>query len=374
MKTATGVILCTLLAVVNLCAQTSTGALSGSITDSSGAVIGGASVTATDPATGVTVTAKTTEAGLYSFPNLPPGTYTVRANFTGFKTSEKTGVAISVSSTTNLDLQLTIGEHTESVTVKGGQALLQTSTSSVSSTVQSQLVENLPLEVSGTIRNPVQFLTLVPGFVGSVSNDPGSNNSDDYKLNGGQEGGTDILVDGVSISLVSPNTQENKGISPEAVREFTVLQSNFSAQYGESGDSIVNLSVKSGSNQLHGSAYDYLRNRVLDASSWTNNTGCNGAASCPKPLDTQNDFGALLSGPVVLPKIYDGRNKTFFMGDYEGFRFSTSSAAIYSYPTEAFRKGDFSAQSNVLLFDPITHAQIPETIWRTILTSRPAPS
>ena len=103
------------------------------------------------------------------------------------------------------------------------------------------LVANLPLQVSGTIRNPVQFIELVPGFVGGVGNNPGSNSTDDFKVNGGQEGGTDILVDGVSISLVSPNTQWNKGVSTDAVDEFRVLQSNFSAEYGQSGDGIVSL-------------------------------------------------------------------------------------------------------------------------------------
>ncbi len=358
MKTAVGVLLSLFMAVA-LHGQTSTGALSGSVTDPSGAVVSGAAVTATNPATGRTVTTKTTDAGLYSFPSLPPGNYTVKASLKGFMTYMKEGVAISVSSTTNLDIQLTIGEVTQSMTVTGAAPLLQTSTSTVSSTVQEQLIQNLPLEVGGTIRNPVQFLTLVPGFVGSVSNDPGSNSSDDYKLNGGQMGATDILVDGISISLVSPNTQQNKGISPEAIQEFTVLQSNFSAEYGQAGDSVVNLSVKSGTNQIHGSVYNYLRNRVLDASSWSNNTGCNGASSCPKPLDTQNDFGFLVGGPVVIPKIYNGRNKTFFMFAFEGFRFSTSSSSIYSYPNEDFRQGDFSAYTNVLLFDPTTHEQIP---------------
>ena len=166
---------------------------------------------------------------------------------------------------------------------------------------------NLPLEVSGTIRNPVQFITLVPGFVGGVANDPGSNSSDDFKVNGGQEGGTDVLVDGVSISLVSPNTQWNKGVSTDAIQEFKVLQSNFSPEFGESGDGIVSLTVKSGTNQFHGSAYDYLRNRVLDANSWKNNTTGN-----KKGINTQNDFGFTAGGPVYFPHLITARTKRFF--------------------------------------------------------------
>ena len=140
-------------------------------------------------------------------------------------------------------------------------------------TVQTSLISELAARGWGTPRNPVQFITLVPGFVGHVGNDPANNATDDYKLNGGQEGGTDILVDGVSISLVSPNTQQNKGVSPEAVEEFKTLQSNFSAEYGQSGDSIVSLTMKSGTNHLHGDFYEFLRNSALDANSWTNNTG-----------------------------------------------------------------------------------------------------
>jgi hypothetical protein len=229
------------------------------------------------------------------------------------------------------------------------------------------------LEVSGTIRNPVQFITLVPGFVGNVGNDPGSNSTDDFKVNGGQMGGTDILVDGLSISLVSPNTQWNKGVSTEAVQEFKVLQSNFSPEFGESGDGIVNLTMKSGSNDFHGSAYDYLRNRALNARAWTLNTQnsfnqANGIALVPKPPDTQNDFGFTVGGPVYLPHLYNGKNRTFFFFDYEGFRFHTGSSGPASYIPEAFRNGDFSALlPGTQLYDPTTH----NPILGNILTNDP---
>src|SRR2546422_1411835 len=142
-----------------------------------------------------------------------------------------------------------LGAVSENVTVIADASQLDTATSDIGATVQASLIQNLPLEVSGTIRNPVQFITLVPGFVGNVGNNPGDNTSDNFKVNGGQEGGTDVLVDGVSISLVSANTQWNKGVSTEAVREFKVLQSNFSPEYGESGDGIVSLTLKSRSEE-----------------------------------------------------------------------------------------------------------------------------
>ena len=117
-------------------------------------------------------------------------------------------------------------------------------------------------------------------------------------MNGGQEGATDILVDGVSISLVSPNTQWNKGVSSDGVDEFKVLQSNFSPEYGESGDGIISLTMKSGTNQFHGSGYDYLRNNALEANSWINNL-----EGQKRSVDTQNDFGGTFGGPVFVPKL-----------------------------------------------------------------------
>jgi hypothetical protein len=276
----------------------------------------------------------------------------------GLKKYSREGVTISTGTTVSLDFPMQIGGVSENVTVVADASQLQTATSDIGATVQSSLIQNLPLEVSGTIRNPVQFIELVPGFVGSVANNPGSNSSDDFKVNGGQEGGTDVLVDGVSISLVSPNTQWNKGVSTDAVQEFKVLQSNFSPEYGESGDGIVSLTVKSGTNELHGSAYDYLRNKSLDANSWKNNL-----LGSPRSVDTQNDFGATAGGPVFVPKLYNGKNKTFFFFAYEGFRLRNGGTGTQSLPNENFRKGDFSALlPTVQLYDPTTHAAIPGNI------------
>lgn len=336
--------------------QVSTGALNGRITDPSGGVVAGATVTAKNLQTSFGVTTKTTAAGLFVIPNLPPGPYSVTASAHGFKTFQQTGVSIEIASTTTLDIRLTLGAVSQKVTVSGAATLLQTSSSEVGTVVPNSLISSLPLEVSGTVRNPLQFITLVPGFVGTVSNNPTSNNTDDYKLSGGQIAGADILVDGLSISLVSPNTQTNKGVSPEAVDEFKTLQFNFPPQYGFTGDAIIALTLKSGTNQLHGSAYDFLQNAALDANSWVNNT-----SGVPRPINTQNDFGASIGGPVVLPKIYNGRNKTFFFGDYEGFRFHVGSTSVTSFPPEAFRNGDFSADlaEGIQLYDPTTHQPIP---------------
>ncbi len=322
-------------------------------------MLSGAAITVSNMDTGATVSSQTTDAGVYSVPNLPPGRYSVTMEAPGMRRYAQDGITVRTTTTTTVDIQTQVGDVKSTVTVNADASQLETVTSDLGVSVEPTLVQNLPLEVSGTIRNPVQFITLIPGFVGNVGNDPGSNSTDDFKVNGGQEGGTDILVDGVSISLVSPNTQWNKGVSTEAVDEFKVLQSDFSAEFGESGDGIVSLTLKSGTNQLHGTAYDFLRNRDLDANSWTSNE-----VGQPRSVDTQNDFGASLGGPVYIPHLYHGKNKTFFFFDYEGFRFSTGGTSITSLPNEAFRKGDFSAllANGQQLYDPATHNAIPGNI------------
>jgi len=355
-----------LVVAVPLYSQTTNGAIQGSVTDTSGGAVVGATVTARNMDTGLTEPTETSDAGVYFLPNLPPGRYSVTIEAKGLKKYSQEGVTVSVGTTTPLNIQMQVGAVTESITVSADASQLQTASSDIGATVQTELVQNLPLQVSGTVRNPVQFVGLVPGFVGNLGNNPGSNSTDDFKVNGGQEGGTDILVDGVSISLVSPNTQWNKGVSTDAVDEFKVLQSNFTAEYGQAGDGIVNLTVKSGTNDLHGSAYDFLRNKSLDANNWFNNL-----QDLPRPVDTQNDFGATVGGPVYIPKLYDGRNKTFFFFAYEGFRFRTGGSSTVSMPNEDFRKGDFSAICTAgftngicndltqQIYDPTTHAAVP---------------
>jgi hypothetical protein len=355
-----------LASTVSLNAQTTNGSIQGTVTDPNGGAIPGVSVSARNMDTGLTQKTTTTQAGIYSLPNLPPGRYTVTVEAPSLKKYSQEGVTVATGTAVSLDIPMQLGAVSDTITVSADASQLQTTTSEIGATVEHTLVANLPLQVSGTVRNPVQFIELVPGFVGSVDNNPGSNSSDDFKVNGGQEGGTDILVDGVSISLVSPNTQWNKGVSTDAVAEFRVLQSNFSPEYGQSGDGIVSLTVKSGTNELHGSVYDFFRNSALDANSWVNNlTGAR------RSVDTQNDFGGTIGGPVFIPKVYNGKNKTFFFFAYEGFRLRNGGTGIDSFPNENFRSGDFSALcttgftngicNNLVnqLYDPTTHAAIP---------------
>jgi hypothetical protein len=343
--------------------QTGNGSIQGTVTDPSGGLVAGAVVTIRNLATGTTMGGDTSSAGVYDLPNVPPGSYELTLDAPGFKKFAQSPVSVEIGVPTHLDVSLQLGTVTQEVRVTANAPQLRPDTSTISSTVSSEFVENLPLDASGTIRNPVQFLEVTPGFRGSTGNTPFNNSDDQFKMNGGQENSTDILVDGVSIALSGPNLQWNKGVSPEGVAEFTTLENNFAAEYGESGDSIVTLSLKSGTNQLHGSAYDYAHNRALDAASWADNT-----LGVAKPNDTQNDFGFSVGGPVVLPHVYNGRDRTFFFFDYEGYRLSVASTGLASIPPQSFENGDFSGLlPGVQLYDPTTQ----QPITGDILTNDP---
>ena len=184
-----------------------------------------------------------------------------------------------------------------------------------------------------------------------MTNNPSSPPAGAFKLSGGQQGGGDILLDGATTELASANMQVTYGFSVEAVSEFKVMTNTFDAQYGSASGGVVNLSSKQGTNNFHGSAYDLLKNRVLDANSWLNNyqNAVFGPNTTTKPMDTQNDFGASVGGPVRVPWLYNGKDKTFFFFNYEGFRQVNGGKSVQSAPTQAMLGGDFSA-----LLDPVT--------------------
>jgi hypothetical protein len=323
-------------------AQSGRGTLSGSVADPTGAIIPGAALDLREISTGSRYAAKSNGQGLFTFPELPPGTYSLAVTSPGFESYTQNGITVTVGSTAEAQAILKVGASTQTVTVNSDASQLQTDSSDIGTTVPAQLIEDLPLQFNGTVRNPLQFVTLTPGYTGQISNSPTEQTS--FKLNGGQEGAVDILVDGSTIVLASPSLQMNYGVSVEAVQEFKVITNTFDAEFGRTGGGVVNLVTKPGSNTLHGSVYDILRNRVLDANSWLNDL-----QGTSKPIDTQNDFGAIVSGPVYIPKLYHGHDKTFFMFNYEGFRYNTGGNSLNSAPTQAMLNGDFSA-----LLQPIT--------------------
>jgi hypothetical protein len=319
------------------------GTLTGTVRDQTGAAVAGANLTLTNTATQGHWNTVTTETGSYTIPTLPPGTYDLATADAGFKTSTQRGIVIQVATTTSLDIALELGSVTESIDVRADVRQVESDTSEVGTEVSPGLVEALPLQVSGQVRSPVQFIELTPGFTGNLPNSPTSQLS--FKINGGQEGGTDILLDGVSISLTHPNLQMNYGIGVEAVAEFKVLSGDFPAQYGRATGGIVDLVSKSGTNEFHGTAYGILRDKIFDANSWLNNYGVvsNGVwAPIPRGNDSQKDFGAEVAGPIWIPKLYNGKNKTFFMFNTEEYRYKTGGAGVTSVPDASWNQGNFS--------------------------------
>ncbi len=312
------------------------GTLTGTVSDATGSVVPNSKITLTNEATAVASNVVTSSTGSFTVPQLPNGKYDLRVSAPGFRDYVQTGITVGIGETATADVRLQVGATSEVLEIRADVQQIQSDTSDIGTSVNSKLNIDLPLPLTNQVRSPLNFVTLTPGFSGTVGNDPTTH--DAFKVNGGQLDSADILMDGVSISFASPNLQVNYGVSLEAVSEFRVLTSTFPAQYGRTGGGLVDLVVKSGTNQVHGLAYEILRNRVLDSAGWYNNyTGAG------RPKDTQHDFGGQISGPVFLPKLYNGKNKTFFMFNYEGYRYNNSTSLYNTLPLPAFDKGDFSA-------------------------------
>jgi hypothetical protein len=327
-------------------AQTNNGAISGSILDNSGGAVAGAQVQATGVETHSVYTAVSTATGAYHFSNLVLGHYDITVTAPGFKISTATGVEVQIDSTSSLDITLQPGDVKETVTVLADAPSIQTSTSEVGTVVGSREILELPLSLNSSgqsfLRSPETFVFLAPGTLGPGTNQNGSASSGIFesKLSGGQNFGTEVLLDGVSTTRSdSGSAFDQTAPSVEVLSEFKVLTSTFSAEYGRTSGGIESFATKSGSNDYHGTAFDLFRNTALDANSWNNNQ--NGV---PRPADHQNDFGGSLGGPVRIPKLYDGRQKTFFFFSWEQYRNNPGTASATTLPTQAeTQNGDFSA-------------------------------
>jgi hypothetical protein len=332
-------------------AQSGRGTLTGTVKDSTGSAVSGATLNLRESNTGSAYVGTSSSEGLFTFPELPPGTYTLEVNAAGFQSFEQVGIVVQVASTSTVTAELKVGSAESTVTVTGDASHLESESSDAGFSMTPQVLASLPLPFGGEIRNPLEFASLSPGFAGDMSNNPSSPPSGAFKLSGGQQGGGDILLDGATTELASANMQVTYGFSVEAVSEFKVMTNTFNAQYGSASGGVVNLVSKQGANGYHGSAYDLLKNRVLDANSWLNNyqNALFGPNTTTKPLDTQNDFGASAGGPVRVPWLYNGKDKTFFFFNYEGFRQVNGGTSLLSAPTQAMLGGDFSS-----LLTPVT--------------------
>jgi hypothetical protein len=329
-------------------AQTTTASLSGRILDSTGAVLPGASVSVTNTATGVTAwTGVTDGAGLYIAPSLQVGTYDITASLPGFKTVTIRGVSLTVDQRARVDLPLAPGEIQDTVIVVGETAgQLESESSSMGLVVNTSQVKNLPLPS----RNVLNLLSLVGGV--SSGGAATGVNSAQLSINGSRTLNSEFTVDGVS--MVSGSTGGLVRLpSTEALREFKVLTASYSAEYGRTAGGFVNVVVDSGTNDYHGGFYEYFRHERLNANNFFRNL-----RGEERPTDRYNQFGAKLSGPLQLPGLYDGTDKTFFFVNYEGLRRKQPSTAISTIPDAAFRTGDFSA-SAVPVIDPLSGLPFP---------------
>ncbi|MBS1851838.1 MAG: TonB-dependent receptor [Acidobacteria bacterium] len=308
-------------------AQLYTGSISGTVSDPSGAVIPGATVKAVDQAKGFAFTATSDGAGRYLLRPIPPGRYTIAAESAGFQVLRKENIAISVNDNATIDFALQVGKTSEVVEVQSAGVQLQTQDAVTGQVVNRQFINNLPL----VSRDFYDLALLAPGTA-TPDNQCEGCTATNFVSNGGRNSTADVLVDGVSIS----NFEQNSGVmsatytpSVESVEEFKVQQSNFSAEFGFSGSTIVNVVTRSGTNQFHGSLYEFLRNDKLDANNWFSNH--NGEARAPMK---RNNFGLTIGGPIV-------KNKTFFFFDYDGTRERSFAAANAGVPSAAEKTGDF---------------------------------
>lgn len=340
-------LMCTGVSVSAAPGQVLTGTISGTVTDPSQAVIPGASITIVNADTEVMVwRGVSNESGIYRAPALPVGRYNVSVRMEGFKRADVAGINLTVDQRTAVNVMLAPGGLTETVTVAGETVgLLATESSSLGNTINTSQVRDLPMPD----RNILNLLSLSAGV--SSGGDATGINANQLSINGSRTLNSEFTVNGVSV--VSGSTGGVQTLPPtDAIREFKVLTSAYSAEYGRSSGGMVTMVTNSGADRYHGGLYEYFRNEDLNANNFFNNV--RGEA---RPQDRYNLFGAKLGGPLRIPKLY-GKEKTFFFFNYEGLRRSNPYANISSVPDAAFRSGDFSA-STVPIYQPGTATQFP---------------
>ncbi len=333
-------------------AQTNEGILTGTVVDQSGGAIEGAQITARGEATNSTLTTVTGPGGAFRFPSIPIGLYDVTAAQPGFSSATQTGVNVAISSTTSIKMTMNIGKAEQTVTVQADATSIQTQSSDIGTVITAKQEVELPLALGGVgaLRSPEAFAFLAPGTAG-----PGTANSNNgifiSKIGGGQNFGNDILLDGSSILRTENGSSFDEAApSVEAISEFRVITSTMPAMYGRTTGGIEVFGTKSGSNSFHGTAYDILQNEDLNANSWFNNgyaASCTPQPGCrsqyARPIDKKNDYGVNLGGPVWIPKVYNGKDKTFFFFNWEQYRQNIGGTNTSIIPTAAERSGDFSA-------------------------------
>jgi hypothetical protein len=311
-----------------LYAQSERGNITGIVTDPTGAAVAGAQLTLTQRDTNAVSNAVATGAGEYNFPNLLPGAYKLEVSAAGFKRFMQQNITVSAGNSLRVDATMQIGQVSESIEVTSQAATIQTDNAKVSTMVQNKLVDELPLVVGDAMRSPFNLVAVAAEARGSGQT---------LALGGGQVAQWDATLDGQSVGTNrSGDTAEAALNTPsvESLTEFSVDTNGFKAEYGQAGGGVMTFASKSGTNKFHGSAYDFLRNDKMDA---------RGFFAAKRSIYRQNDYGLTAAGPVIIPKVYDGRNKTFYFFSWEGFRNRVgANDTILSVPTPEMYSGDFS--------------------------------
>lgn len=340
-----------------LSAQQQTAELTGTITDKTAAAIPNATVTITNSARGVSVTVISDASGRYVAPLLLPAEgYSISVAKSGFDKVTRSNITLAISQVAKVDIVLPIGSLAQTVTVTGAPPLLDTQTSSVGQLIAARTISNLPLNGRSTFR----LIQLTPGVIfnqaanGIFGDVPTNTTFDgDFSINGGRAQSNDILIDGVP-STVGFFNQITTIPSVDDTQEFNVQSDTLPAIYGRFGGGVINVTTKAGTNSLHGTVFEFLRNSALDANEYFDKR-----AGLSVPPFKMNQFGFAVGGPVVLPKIYNGHNKTYFFVDYQGTRRIQGTTFITTVPTDAQREGDFSNTYNaagklVTIYNPFS--------------------
>jgi hypothetical protein len=322
-------------------AQSTFGVAVGTVRDASGAVVSGAVVRLTNTGENTSHETKTSAEGDYEFQNVKPGEYSIAVSHPGFRAFRATGLNVVARQTLRVDAALAVGEVTETVDVEAQAGVIATDSAAISESLGSLKVVNLPANVrAGGNTTPYNLIATLPGVQ--------PDNGNGFSIQGGLPAQTETSVDGISVTNVTGNSP-NRNLFPsvESISEIRVQGVGNTAEFGAPGD--ITTSSKSGTNNLHGVGFWYLQNKAFDARSFGQTT---------LPAKIGNTFGGTLGGPVFLPHLYNGRNRTFFYFTWESFRFPRQTTIQNSVPTQAMRDGDFN-QEGVTVRDPFTGAPFP---------------
>jgi len=365
MRSSAAALLLAILFVVPLGAQAPSGEISGVVSDPTAAVVPGVTITLINPSTNATRSVPTNEAGLYVIRALPPGVYNLKAELAGFRTVERRNIEVQVGSSNRIDVTLEIGEVNSIVEVSGGAPVLQTETASIGTVIENRRIVELPLNG----RNYLQLASLIPG---ATTNGPSS--SQGKQRMGGQRNSFALNVSGQRIHFnhYALDGVENTDLnfnsymllpSIDALQEFKVESGLFDAEYGRA-IAQINASTRSGTNELHGTVFEFIRNSALDAKNYFDRP------NEPIPPFKRNQYGFTVGGPVFLPKIVNGKDRFFFMVNWEGLRERKALTALPTVPLAAERNGDFSANP-AIIYDPAT--RVFDAAGNVIVAPRPFP-